>query len=242
MGGLVGLALLIIMTQALRAHFGADVVVHQSPDVPIDVSEARTICLFVERSSSKPAGGSFCGGDSQIVMRLELYAPVVAGAGVEALAGSAALPFMWRGIVAALAPETSSWGAVFEWFRLAIEAEQYAPPLFQTEKGVKIAAHVYLVTIDSLSEPMFGAASLGRESAWVALLGQMRRSGGELVAVADQIEAAIRGGLTDWRSLAATLGLSRASADAVGIGPDAMDAVVAPASPDLTVDVSATLE
>ena len=242
MGGLVGLALLIIMTQALRAHFGAGVAVYQSPDAPVDVSEMRTICLFVERSSSKPEGGSFCGGDSQIVIRLELYAPVVSGAGSEALAGSAALPFMWRGIVAALAPEASPWGAVFEWFRLSVEAEQYAPPLFQTEKGVKIAAHVYLVTIDSLAEPMFGAGSLGPNSAWVALLNRMRASGGELIAVADQMETAIRGGLTDWRALAATLGLSRASADAVGIGPDVMDAGDAPASPDLSIDVAATLE
>lgn len=242
MGGLVGLALLVIMTQALRAHFGAAVAVHQSPDEPVDVSQTRTICLFVERSSSKPESAAFSGGDSQIVIRLELYAPVVSGAGPDALAGSAALPFLWRGVVAALAPECGVWGAAFENFRLALEAEQYAPPLFQTEKGVKVAAHVYLVTIDSLAEPLFGAGSLGEGSAWAHLLTTMRAAGGELPAVADRIEAAIRGGLTDWRALAASLGLSRGSADAIGVGPGVDEAVAPPVAADLVVDPAAMPE
>jgi hypothetical protein len=226
MSGLSGIALLIIATQALRVGLASANVVMQ-PDGPVDVTKGPTIAVFIERAGLHAKDVSLAMGDSQVVLRVELFAPVAAesSGGAAALKGSTALFFMWRQCVAALAPDASPWGALWERFRLAVDAEMFAPPLFETEKGVKVAAHVYSLTVDALSEPPFGAPT----AAWSALLAQMRTQGGELTGFADLLETALTGALSEWPALAATLGVSSDTLAAIGLGDT--PAPVAPLPP-----------
>jgi hypothetical protein len=201
------------------------------------------VCVFVERASAHPGDVSLIMGDSQTGLRVELFAPVdaVPGAspGAAALKGSTALFFMWRECVAALAPDASPWAKIWESFRLSIAAEMYAPPLFETEKGVKVAAHVYSLTVDALSDPPFGEPT----QAWADLLAQMRAVGGELSSLADILEASIRGGsLTVFEALAATFGLSGDTMASIGLGaaPDAIPAQVGADSGVVDEEVTAS--
>lgn len=245
MSGLPGIALLVILTQAFRARMGSSVRVEMQPDSPVDATLGPALCVFVERASAHPSDVSMILGDSQIVLRIELFAPVDAGSasspGSAALKGSTALFFMWRECVAALAPDASPWSALWEAFRLSIVAEMYAPPLFETEKGVKVAAHVYSLTVDALSDPPFGDPP----QAWADLLAQMRADGGELTGFADILEASIRGGgLGAFEALAATLGLSGATMASIGLGsaPDAIPAQVGTDSGAVDEEVTASAD
>jgi hypothetical protein len=104
----------------------------------------------------------------------------------------------------------------------------FAPPLFETEKGVKVAAHVYSLTVDSLSEPPFGAPT----AAWSDLLAQMRAQGGELTAFADLLQSAMTGDdLSVWQALDATLGVSAATLQAIGLG-DTVNPLAIPPLPE----------
>lgn len=245
MSGLSGIALLVIVTQAFRARMGADVRVEMQPDAPVDAAAGPTICVFIERASSHQNDVSLLQGDSQIVLRVELFAPVDATAaaspGSAALKGSTALFFMWRECVAALAPDASPWAGLWERFRLSIMADMYAPPLFETEKGVKVAAHVYGLTIDPLCDPPFGEPT----EAWSDLLAQMRADGGELSSLADILEASIRGGsLTVFEALAATFGLSGDTMASIGLGaaPDAIPAQIGADSGVVDEEVTASAD
>jgi len=232
--GLPGLALLIIATQALRARFGADVVVKMEPDAPVEIV-AKTVCLFVERASGKPIGG-FGEGGSTVVLRVELFSPVdaeVSGASAaQMLQGSAALWFMWREIEAALAPSSGPWGELWEQFRTSLTGDMYSMPLFETEKGVKVASHMVALTISALSSPPFGEPT----QAWSALLAQMRAASGELPLIADLLAAAIRSGMTGFSALAATLGVSNATLAALGLGSINADGAPPPLINGVTVE------
>lgn len=215
--GLVGLALLIILTQSLRASLGAGVIVRMQPDGPVDIS-GRTICLFVERAIGHPEAGTVSDGRSQVMLRIELFTPIAVnstGSSTAAtLQGSVALFFLWRSLEKALAPESGPWGVLWERFRLGLIADMYAPPLFETEKGVKIVAQVVQLTVESLSSPYFGEPS----DAWSALLAQLRATGGELAPFADLLEASLTGGdFTDLQVLSAALGVSDATLIALGL-------------------------
>ncbi len=229
MSALPGLALLVVMTQAFRARFGDDVRVHMQPDAPVVVDEGKSVCLFIERTTAHPEGPSLTLGDGQVVLRVELYSPALTPAlnsiPLARLQGHAALPFMWRECIAALDPSAAPWGALWEKFRLALDAEMSAPPLLETQKGVKVAAWVFSITVDSLGEPLFGEP----RGAWAALLASLRAAGGELPEFADLLEASLRGGdMPAWRALGMSLGVSRDTLNDLGIGPDA------PSPPDET--------
>jgi len=232
--GLPGLALLIIATQALRARFGSDVIVRQQPDAAVEITQ-KTVCLFIERASGKPRGG-FGDGVFNCVMRVEMFAPVdaeiAASPAAQMLHGSAALWFVWREIEAALAPSSGAWGALWEQFRLDLDGEMFSMPLFETEKGVKVAAQVVGLTISALASPLFGEPT----QAWADLLAQMRASGGELSSVADLIEAAIRSGMAEFPALAATLGVSNRTLAALGLGSLAADGSAPPLMDQATLE------
>jgi hypothetical protein len=219
--GLPGLALLIIATQAMRARFGSSVVVRMQPDAPVEIAQ-KTVCLFIERATGKPLGG-FADGAFTCVLRVELFAPVEAEVSSSSIAqmlqGSSALWFMWREIEAALAPSAGPWGVLWEQFRLDLDGEMFSMPLFETKKGVKVAAQVVGLTVSALTSPPFGEPT----QAWADLLTQMRATGGELSSVADLIETAVRGGMSGFPALAATLGVSNKTLAALGLGSIADD-------------------
>jgi hypothetical protein len=216
--GIVAFAVLLILTQMLRAGLGPAVTVLMQPDAPVDVVQ-RTICLYVETASGKPRAQTTSDGDGAMRIRMELFSPVNDASSGAPLKGSMALFFLWRAIEGALAPDATPWGAIWESFRLDLAAYAETLPLFETEKGVKIAAQVVVLTIDTLASPFFAAPT----DAWSALLAQMRAGTAEMQALAPLLEAAIRGaGLSDLESLASSLGVSDATLTALGLNPPAV--------------------
>ena len=212
--GLTAFAVLLILTQMIRAALGSTVTVLMQPDAPVDVTQ-RTVCLYIESASGKPRAETTADGENAMRIRVELFAPVNDPSPGVMLKGSMALFFLWRAIEGALAPDSSAWGAIWETFRLDLDAYSETLPLFETEKGVKIAAQVVILTVDTLASPFFGAPN----AAWTGLLAQMAAGNTEMQQLAPILQAAVEGAsLSSIELLAESLGVSAATLSNIGLG------------------------
>ncbi len=219
-------ALGFIAARALRGRTWAGANVFYDLNAAPDFS-APLICVFAGHGRDQIESRDLLSATRTLV-RFEFYVPVAMTVPVGDATltidtdKSQALAFagLWRQCEAALLrPDDGNvWGALWLSFCQTVRSVERLAELYETDKGGKVAARMVELTVDTVSDPDIGAAPYG---CWADLLAAMRVDTAEVAALADLVEALIRGGetLPDWQVAMTSLGVSEEAMAAIGLAP-----------------------
>ena len=225
----VALALRIAATRALVGATLAEDRVYDSAIDPLETSMQKDpkplIVVSTEEDESTKTGRDLLGGEGSITLLLEIAVAGVAQTddeGGEAVVIPATdagfelqIDVMRRQAMRTLSIGGGVWGATFRSlmtdFR-KIRSRRGAGG----DKGVRFAARWVAIELGALFEPQFGAAP---EGAWADFLAQVRADPAT-ADLGDLVERMLIGEpVPTWRLPADALGLSDATARAIGIAP-----------------------
>ncbi|MFM8745986.1 MAG: hypothetical protein ACKOED_04885 [Aestuariivirga sp.] len=127
------------------------------------------------------------------------------------------LDMMEHQVIAALTRECSGWSRV--WMKLVPRVKRRLSRRgASAEGGVRFAARQIVLTCDLIEAPAGGAAIVAG-SAWADVLTVMEEDAA-LKPIADLLRLTIEGaGVAEWKRAANMLGIHKATAKAIGLGP-----------------------
>lgn len=243
---LVAYAIRTTLWRALLGKTYAQDRVYDSEVAPIDeVVQDRPepfIIVATDDETAEVSGHNYIGADRDldVVIEIALATELRRGSGPniphtdEGL--EMALNYMARQVMRVLQADTDPWADLFRTFSLTTK-KMTARRGASVEKGVRFAARQIILTVTPLHEPEFGVAPSG---AWADLIAAMRDD--EILAdFADGLAEEIAGAeVPDWGRLQARLGLTKAGALAVGLGP--LNPGEAPVEPTELISTGENLE
>lgn len=244
---LAALAVRLATVYALRGNTLAGADVKDSPQNPLPaVLPGPQIVVYTGRQSTAPQGTQLVGGDQKFDLSIHIHLPgsvdVTDGTRtlkLEQSAGGVGVVYdlMWRQIVRTLMAGNGKWSQVWRAIVIGVEDIESDPFLIESDKGLRVMARGYVMSIETLHDPGFGADLEG--TAWALLLDAMR-SEPELNALAGVVEHEMtsRNELPEWEQARAALGITDAGLAAIGLAPLA-DAMVDPVVEFTVVDPKA---
>jgi len=252
---LARLAMRIAAARALRGTTLAEARVHDSAIAPIDqtIAEERQPILIVttDDHEMEVTGRDLFHGNVSCDLVVEAaIAARVEVAGEESVITiphtdegmELALDLMEHQVMAALTQERSDWSRV--WMKLVPRiSRRLSRRGASVEKGVRFAARQIVLTCDLIEVPSDGAA-IAAGTAWADLLDVMEGDT-DLAPIAQMLRLEIEGSpLAGWKRAANMLGIHKATANAIGLGP-VLDEGGDPAEVEamvVTGDISETLD
>lgn len=231
---LARLAMRIAAARALRGATLAENRVFDSAVDPIDQTVAETrapmLVVYTDDHDAEITGRDLFHANisCSLVIEAAIASRVVVAQGDGDDEVSIAIPHTDEGmelvldmmehqIVAALTRERTDWSRV--WMRLVPKiTRRLSRRGASAENGVRFAARQIILTCDLIEAPTDGAPVLPG-SAWADFLAVMEADEA-LSPIADLLRTTIEGQpLADWRRAANMLGITRETANAIGIGP-----------------------
>ncbi|PYF05035.1 hypothetical protein BJ122_102261 [Rhodopseudomonas faecalis] len=239
---LVNLALRLVTIHALRGATYADERVYDSQidaiDERITKEKAPVIVVYIDDDSCRPIGMDLLDGERNVSLVIEVSVASRVEAtepgGAEQIVIphtdpglEAAINIMGRQITRALAAADTEWAQLWRSFVMRVNSINSIRGA-SAEKGVRWAARQIIIGCETMSEPEFGAPA-APGGPWARLISALaaipdREPMSRLIAAEIATPP-----LPDWRRAAASLGVNRDTAAAIGIAPidDAADGIAA---------------
>jgi hypothetical protein len=231
---LTALAVRLSTVYALRGQTLAGNNVKDSPQNPLPaLLDGPQIVVYTGRHSTATEGKQLVGGDQTFDLSIHVHLPqsVDVTDGTRTLrldqsSGGVGVVYdvIWRQIVRALMAAPGPWPEVWRSFVVKVGDVESEPFLIEAGAGQRVMARGYVLGIETIHEPGFGAVEAG--TPWAMLLEAMR---GEpaLLPLADVVEHEIAAldELPEWSKTRAALGLTEAGLAAIGLAPLTSDMV-----------------
>lgn len=230
---LAAFAVRIATVRALQACLPAPIVVVDSPQDAIALLDAQTptpvVAIYSGHIETQIEGRAILLGDPRVTLSIQFMLPErfafptgpnsSISIDTRRQGASIALDVLWRKAARALDGSQEPWACLWREFVLA------TPRIFDNsylieQAQVRVIAREIAIECETLQEPIPGPDDPPR--AWRYLLAAMRAdtNGDGLSALADWLEAEIRGQDTRlWVAQAAALGVTREELTAIGLGP-----------------------
>ncbi|OCC05119.1 hypothetical protein BA190_09390 [Labrys sp. WJW] len=224
MSSIIAFAAGVSLTYALRGRTLADNDVTFAPQNPLGaVLDGVRIAVFGGEDGGKACGRDMLAIDRLADISIHVHLPadkvVVEGTplAVRNSASDLVYALVWRQITRALDDDTTPWGRLWKLFTVGVKELTSRPFIIETEKGVRVQAREYILTVELIADPQFG--EIDPATPWGEFLDAMRAEP-DMQPFADLMQRAIESpaDIPEWEEARYALGLTSEAIHGIGLG------------------------